>query len=205
LTGVTALHGLFAFLFFNITTTPGITSITDSAGTIWTISGPVLALTAGGTALVCAIATGSVASGTHTLTVNYTGTGDYVAILIEDTLPALRAAAISQLVTNPTVGQTLTPGGSVGNAGDLVYMLALTDTTSAANTQPVAGTGGFTIPASLTSTNGSIGAWAAGYNASAGGTIPTMAPGTAGTANETGVMAFALIAAANTATIAWVQ
>jgi hypothetical protein len=205
LTSVGSGHGLFAYFLFNNTPTPGISSITDSAGTTWTTSGTGV-VTGGGGTLVFAEATSAVASGTHTLTVTYSGSGDYVAIMIEDTLTTLRSAAIGQLVSSPTTGQTLTPGGPVGNSGDLVYMVALTDLTSAANTQPVAGTGGFTIPVGLTSTNINIGAWAAGYNASAGGTTPSMAPGTAGTGEATGVLAFALIAgASNTASIAWVR
>lgn len=192
LLGVVSGHAMFGWLWFNGNTAPGITSITDSAGTTWATSGPVVVLTGGATCMVTIVATSAVTSGTHTLTVNYTGALGYTAILIEDSLSSFRAAAIGQLVANPTTGQTLTPGGSVGSSGDLVYMVGLTDATSAANTSPVAGSGGFTIPAGLTSTNINIGAWSAGYNASAGGTTPSFAPGSAGNGNETAVLSIAL-------------
>lgn len=191
LTGVTAGHGLFAFLFFNNATAPGITAITDSAGTTWAVSGSPVALV-GGTSLVCIVATSAVAAGTHTLTVTYTSSGDYNAMVIEDTLTTLRAAAIGQAVSSPASGQTLTPGGTVGNSGDLVYMLAIDDVDAAANAQPVAGSGGFTIPSGLTSFLADVGSWAAGYNASAGGTTSSMAPGTGGVSRDSGVIAFAL-------------
>lgn len=190
LTGVVAGHGLFAFLWFLSATAPGITSIVDSAGTTWAVSGSAVALATGGTSLVLITATSSPAAGTHTLTVTYTGGGAYVASMGEDTLTVLRAAAVGRAISSPASGQTLTPGASIGNSGDLVYMAAVNDIGSAANTAPVAGSGGFTIPS--TGTNGSIGAWAVGYNASAGNTTPSMAPGSAGTFDETGVLAFAL-------------
>ena len=199
LTGVTANHGLYAILFFNNTTAPGITSITDSAGTTWAVSGSPIALTADGEAIVCAVATGAVAAGTHTLTVNYTGSGNYWVMMVEDTLATLRAAAIGQDVTSPGSGQTLTPGGSVGDSGDLVYLAAVNVQSFVS---PVAGTGGFTIPSALTGTNSNIGNWALGYNASAGGTTPSMAPGTGGTGNETGVLAFALEVSSSGAALA---
>lgn len=206
LTGVVAAHGLYAYLFFNSNTAPGISSIVDSAGTTWATSGPVLALTTGGTSMVLIIATSSVSAGTHTLTITYSGSGGYVAIMIEDTLASLRTAAVGQVIASPGSGQTLVPGSTVGNSGDLVYMLALNDTGSASTAQPVAGTGGFTLPGGMGGASSGIGiAWSAGYNASAGGTNPSMAPGSTGTGAETGVLAFALIpAATNTASIAWV-
>lgn len=189
LTGVVSGHGLFAIFFFNATQTPGVTSVTDSAGTTWATSGSAIALPGAGSSLVCAVATSAVASGTHTLTANYTGAGNYWCLMIEDTLSTLRAATIGQNIATPGAGQTLTPGGAVGNSGDLVYLFAV-DVQSF--TSPVAGSGGFTIPAALTNTNANIGNWAAGYNASAGGTTPSMSPGTGANSDEHGVLSFAL-------------
>lgn len=193
LTGVTAGHGLFAFLFFNATTTPGITSVTDSTGTTWATSGSAIDC-GGGTSIQCVNATSAVGSGTHTLTANYTGGGNYWGMVIEDTLTALRAAAVGRQVANPLSGQTLTPGATIGNAGDLVYMLALLAANSTAAGEPVAGTGGFTMQ--LPGFDVNIGAWALGYNASAGGTTPSFAPGSAGLGEPTGVLAMALKPAA---------
>jgi hypothetical protein len=197
LTGVTAGHGLFAFLFFTGTTTPTSISIADSAGNTWALSGSIVQLTNAGESIGCAIATNAVVSGTHTLTVTFTGGGGCFSMLIEDTLTTLRSAAIGQLISSPNSGQTLNPGGTVGNSGDLVYMFALTDAGASSTLQPVAGTGGFTIPAALTGNSSGNGAsWAAGYNASAGGTTPTMAIGSGALHDEHGVIAFGLIAGA---------
>jgi hypothetical protein len=205
ITGVGAGHGLPSFLWFNGTTTPGITSITDSAGTTWAVSGSPVAMVSGGTSIVCVVPTSAVVAGTHTLTANYTGGGSYWVMYIEDTLNTLRAAAIGRNIPTPGAGQTLTPGSAVGNSGDLVYLFAFDDITAAAPNQPVAGSGGFTIPAALTGTITFGGSYSAGYNASAGGTTPSFAPGTAGASDETGVISFALIAAASpTATVAWI-
>lgn len=193
LTGVGANHGLFGFLFFNGTTTPGITSITDSAGTTWAVSGSALALPSGGTSIACIAATSAVSSGTHQITVNYTGGFNYWSMMIEDTLSTLRAAATTRLITSPGAGQTITPGAAIGNSGDLVYLFALDDVSAVSTAQPVVGTGGFTIPSGLTGVITGDASWSCGYNASAGGTTPSFSPGSTGASDETGVISFALM------------
>jgi len=205
LTGVTASHGLFAYLYF---TTPGPTgiSIADSAGTTWATSGSVIALTNAGTAVICAVATSTVAAGTHTLTVTYTGGGSCSTMIVEDTLTTFRTAAVGQRQNSPGSGNTLNPGASVANSGDLVYLFAVDTAGATTAQQAVAGTGGFTIPAGVTGNNTNIGcAWAVGYNASAGGTTPTLAPGTGSGSDEYGVIGFGFVSGGggNSATIAW--
>ena len=202
---VSAGTGIVVFALYGsgIVTAP---TLTDTAsGQTWSQSGPILALPNNNESMCAFTPNQSVLSGVHQFTFG-SGLGNIAAFVYNDTNPSPRAAAIGQVLETPGSGQTLTPGGTVGNSGDTVYMVAMDASSAATASQPVVGTGGFT--SDNTNNDAAFGSWLAGHLDPGTGGIPSFAPGTAGAAEETGVLAIAFAAGGgggvNTAPIYWV-
>lgn len=186
ITGVTSGDGLVLFCFFDSTTTSA--TISDSSGTTWALNGSYVQMSVNGEAAAVYTPTSAVGAGTHTLTITFTGGANVFPFLFEDT-NNVYGTVVGRDITAPGAGQTLTPGGTVGTSGE-VLMGAFDAAVAGAVNQPVVGSGGFT--SRQAGNNAAIGSWLMGENTAAGGTTPSFSPGTAGAADETGVLALAL-------------
>lgn len=188
LSGVVAGHGLFYWMFVDLTVT-GSPTISDSNGTTWALVQNI-ALTTDNESLLCFKTTSAVGAGTHTITPTFAGGGSFFGWLIEDT-GAYDGSAVGQRLSGPGAGNTLKPGGNVGSSGDTVYMLAVDALNTGATFIP--GLNGFTNIDN--GNNASIGTWRLGWNAGVGGTNPAMATGSGDTGgtDEYGVIAIAFL------------
>ena len=127
-------HTLIAFIGDSGSATSTFTISDATAGTTWVQSGSNVPNTADGENVQCWIAQ-SAPAGTHILTITASGGGVVVTTMIEDSGGAPRAAAVGRSQTAPGAGAgAITPGSSVGVAGDTVYGFAADNSTTTAVT-----------------------------------------------------------------------
>lgn len=130
-------------------------------------------------------------TGLHQATL--TGSGKRVstfkAWIIEDTAPLVVGSAVGRSQTAPGAGYSINPGATVGGAGnDLYYFVVDTTNGGSASAEPVLSPG-WSTPSLYNETlpdfDENVGALNLGRASGAGGTTPTMAPGSTGAKTDT--------------------
>jgi hypothetical protein len=130
-------------------------------------------------------------TGVHQATL--TGSGKRVstfkAWIIEDAAPLVVGSVVARSQKGPGAGYTINPGAPVGGAGnDLYYFVVDTTNGGSATAEPVLSPGWATpslYNETLPDFDENVGALNLGRASGAGGTTPTMAPGSTGATTDT--------------------